>query len=526
MEIAIIPPPIRGLNTSSMSVSLAPEEAIVFENWFAERNYVRLRKGIVVYTGEVIGTGDIKTVTSFCNEGGATKKLLALANAGVYDISTSTPASVALPEGYATVTTDYWDSSNFVDSGGNSFLVLCNGAQTPLLYNGTTLAVTAWTGITQTKLTNPLSYKGRLYFVEVDSLSIWYGATGVSGSSSAALTEFNISSIVSRSGKIVYHGSWSHNFGNGLNDYYAIVTSEGEFLVYGGAYPGDTEWSLLTRGTIPKPISNRCFARFGNDILFLSQDGEIYSFTSVVMKDWKSISSNISNNILNLYTKTGVSLTKGWSIFVSQGLGIIFIVIPVSAASGNIASTIIYVGNLKTITEGYVPWSLYSGIPIQYIHEYKDKIYASGFDGYIYEIETAFKYDYIYLGANLTKKPITTKLRTAPVKILPDKRAQVLCVRPLFVGNGAVRYSVGVEADCETYGVLSVDAFTASFSENAVWDTSKWDTSKWAQLNLVSKKWRRVYGVGNYINLRMEGQFVDAIVQLGEFSVGYKQGGF
>ncbi len=529
MNIIPLPAPIKGQNTTTVAPKLEPEEAISMVNWFPEPKFVRLRDGVSAFTSTAIGTSkDIPSLFTFVNEGGTSVKLIAGANSSIMNVTTSTPAAITLPGGY-TITNDIWDTASFVDSGGNSYTVMCNGTNTPLMYNGTSLAVSAWTGITQTKLKAPLSYKGRLYFIEKDSLSIWYGGTGVSGTTSSALSELNLGSIFSLSGKIIWHGSWSYDFGNGLNEYYAVVTSEGELLTYRGDYPGDTEWSLLSRGVMARPIGYRSFAKYGNDVLILCEDGEIYVLSSIIQKNWTSIAINIGREIKSLAGNVSDALRERWSLFISQRQNKIYVVCPKNInASSVVTSTKIYVGNLATRTAGYIPWCEYFGTPILSMASMQGDIYFGGVDGYIGTMEKGLRYDYVYVNGTLTKRAIYTKLRTSPQRLNGDTRGNVQCLaaRPLFVGSGAVKYNIGAELDMGVNAVLSVDSETEDSVVGAIWDESVWNTTRWDSVSLVSKKWRRIYGCGAFVNLRIEGSFMDAVVQLAEISLSVKNGGF
>jgi len=529
MNIIPLPAPIHGLNITAIAPTLPPEEAISLVNWFPERNYLRVRDGISVYTNLKIGVNkDISSLFLFTNEGGSTVKLIVGSNSQIVDVSSSTPATIALPGGYS-ITNDSWETTGFVDSGGTSYSVLCNGTNTPLMFNGTTLATSAWTGVTQTLLTKPLSYKGRLYFIEKDSLSIWYGSTGVSGASSSALTKLNLASIFSLSGKIIYHGSWSFDFGNGLHDYYAVVTSEGEFLVYSGIYPGDVDgWGLLSRGLIAKPVGSRCFAKYGNDILVLCQDGEIYSFSSFIQKNWQSVSIKIAKGLKDLLSATFTTCGEKWSVFISQKHGKIYVVCPTILTAGVISATKLYVGNLNTRDLGYIPWCEYSGVIATCMCVYGPSIYYGSIDGYIYKAETSLRYDYKYVSGTLTIQPIYTRLCTAPRRhnTTMNGRTQFLMVKPLFVGSGDIKYDIGIEINMESRGVLSVDGGTATSADSGTWNVDHWNVAQWGQLALASSKWRRVTGLGTYGNVRMEALFANSLVQLAEIAIGVKDGGF
>lgn len=121
--------PVGGWNARDPIAEMKSTDAVILENFFCTPYDVMLRSG---YSNFVTGiTGTVNSLCSYSPPSGAIK-LFAAAAANVYD------ASAAGAVGAAVVTTnlsDKWQHANFGTSGGN-FLIMTNGADLPLVYNG------------------------------------------------------------------------------------------------------------------------------------------------------------------------------------------------------------------------------------------------------------------------------------------------------------------------------------------------------------------------------------------------------
>lgn len=121
--------PVGGWNARDPIAEMGSTDAVILENFFCTPYDVMIRGG---YSNFVTGiTGTVNTLCSYSPPSGAIK-LFAAAGANIYD------ASAAGAVGAAVVTTnlsDKWQHANFGTAGGN-FLIMANGADLPLVYNG------------------------------------------------------------------------------------------------------------------------------------------------------------------------------------------------------------------------------------------------------------------------------------------------------------------------------------------------------------------------------------------------------
>lgn len=186
----------------------------------------------------------------------------------------------------------YW--TNFGD-GTTNWLIICNRPDKPIYYDGTSfLAISATTspaltGVTTTKLIQPNVFKGRLFFVEKDSLSVWYLAAGAAG---GALTEFDFSSIMSKGGYIMFMATWTRDGGSGPDDYAVFMSSEGEIAVYSGTNPSSAStWAKVGTYYTGVPLGRRAFVQIDNDLVLITQNG---AFTISSITQGKGLENNVA----------------------------------------------------------------------------------------------------------------------------------------------------------------------------------------------------------------------------------------
>jgi hypothetical protein len=122
--------PVGGWNARDPIAEMKPKDAITLENFFCTPYDVMLRYG---YSNFVTGiTGTVNTLCSYSPPAGAIK-LFAAAGANIYDASAAGAVGAAVVTSNAS---DKWQHVNFGTAGG-TFLVMANGADQPLVYNGT-----------------------------------------------------------------------------------------------------------------------------------------------------------------------------------------------------------------------------------------------------------------------------------------------------------------------------------------------------------------------------------------------------
>ena len=211
--------PIGGWNAQDALAMMPPQDAVALDNWFPRTSYVEMRGGWAAHaTGT---TQNVKTVAVH-NTMSGTSKMFAYTAAGIYDVSSAGAVGASV-----LARTNGKHQWTMFGDGTNNWLIACNGVDEPAYYDGTTwTAVTAatspaLTGVTTTELIQPLMFKGRLMFVQINTLSIWYLAAGAAG---GALTEFDFAAEFPRGGYLMAIGTWTRDAGDGADGVFFAVS--------------------------------------------------------------------------------------------------------------------------------------------------------------------------------------------------------------------------------------------------------------------------------------------------------------
>lgn len=121
--------PVGGWNARDPLAEMKPADAVMLENFFCTPYDVMLRYG---YTNYMTGvSGNINSLCSYAPPSGPIK-LFSAAGANVYDSSFAGAVGAPIVTGNLS---DQWQHANFGTAGGN-FLIMANGADLPLVYNG------------------------------------------------------------------------------------------------------------------------------------------------------------------------------------------------------------------------------------------------------------------------------------------------------------------------------------------------------------------------------------------------------
>jgi hypothetical protein len=263
------PAPVGGWNARDSLAAMKPIDAIVLDNWFPSTSYVEIKGGYAEHATGMTGNGKTLAVYNAMN---GTNTMWATTASGTYNVTSAGAVGASV----AARTNGKHQWTMFGD-GTNNWLIMCNGADKPLYYDGTSWVAVdgasspALTGVTTTNLIQPFVSKGRLYFIENNSLSFWYLAAGAAG---GALTEFDLSGVAKKGGYLMAGATWTVDAGDGPDDRVVFITSEGEIIVYAGTNPSSaTSWALVGVYDLGNPLGRRCLTKYGGDLVVLTQNG-------------------------------------------------------------------------------------------------------------------------------------------------------------------------------------------------------------------------------------------------------------
>jgi hypothetical protein len=468
-----LPAPVGGWNARDSLGDMPATDAVYLTNWFPATTELVLRSG---HTQWVTGiTGQVDTLMDY--ESGSASKLFAIAGGSVYNVTNPGTVGSAVLTG---LSNSRWQYCNITTSGG-SFLYMANGTNTPYLYNGTTWtsitssSTPAITGVTTTLLNNPIVFKSRVFFTEVQSLRAWFLPTLAVG---GAAQSIDISAFAYKGGYIVQHATWTIDAGYGVNDYYVLYTSKGQVVVYAGTDPtSSTSWSMVGVWDLGTPVGTRCMYKYGGDLLLLGKDGLTplaAELQSSRLDPRVAITDKIQWAVSEAITNYGSQF--GWQIMFYPEENQLWLNVPNTVQITQYA--------MNTVTKN---WCNYTGWNATCWELFNDQPYFGG-NGFVGRAW----YTNSDNGSNIT----ATALQAFSAFESPGQLKRFTMSKPIFRASGSPAIYANVNIDFN----LDVPNTTLNFTPttSGTWDNAKWDIGVWGGGLNVLQQWQGLNGVGYY----------------------------
>lgn len=266
------------------NVELATNDKLscaVLDNFFPEQDGIRPRGGAERYA-TLHASAAVESLFSY--EVGTVKKFFGATETDIFEITSPADADTIPTADVTSLTGGTWVTALIANAGG-TWLRAVNGMDTPLTYDGSAWSTSpAITGVTAANLSYVHLFKHRPYFIEKDTLSIWYLGTDAIG---GAATEFPLVGVVKKGGALVFLASWAQDSGSGRGELFIAVTDQGEAVVYDGADP--SSWTLVNIYDIGLPLGAQAHIKAGGDLVVATEDGMI-PFTAATRKDVAALS--------------------------------------------------------------------------------------------------------------------------------------------------------------------------------------------------------------------------------------------
>jgi len=500
-NVASLPAPVGGWNARDSLANMAPTDAVTLDNLFPGVSSVGLRGG---YQNHVTGiTGQVETLMTY--NGGSTDKMFGIAGGNIYDVTTAGVVGAAVVSG---LTNSRWEYVNITTSGG-SYLYAANGVDAPRLYDGsswtaiTGVSTPAITGVTTTSLVVPTLFKNRLWFIQKDTLKAWYLPTASVGGAANVL---DLSSVARNGGTLIAMATWTIDAGYGVDDNLVFVTDQGEIIVYRGTDPSSAStWALIGVWQVGAPISRRCVAKYGGDLLVITLDGLI-PLASALQSSRLDPQVALSDKIQGAFAAATRQYKGnfGWGLLYNPLNNALIVNIPVSTGAQQQFV-------MNNITKA---WSRFTGW------------YANCW---------ALLDDTPYFGTNgVVAKAWTTDYADNDTAI-PTRALQAFNYfetrgvikyftrgRPTIYSNGVPTISIGVNVDFQTADI--VGALSFSPTAYGLWDTGLWSQALWGSDTVVTNNFVGLQGIGycaavnfnsSSKNLTLEWASTDIVYQLG-----------
>lgn len=490
-----LPAPTGGLNARDAYTDMKPDDAVGLVNVFPEANYVAVRKGYAEWATDM--TDPIQTLMVWNGLTGS-DKLFAVAGTSIWDAT----ASGAATEEVMSLTNAKFQWTTMQNSGG-LWLVAVNGADDVQLYDGLAWTTAVITGVSADTFINLCSFKRRLWFVQEDSLDLYYLATeAIQG----AATAFPLGSVFRRGGYIMAIGSFSRDAGEGPDDFLTIVTNNGEVAVYQGTDPDSAEtWSLVGMFDIGKPIGRRCMTRLNGDLTIITQDGVISMQATLQFDRSAGQKAAITAKIQTLFSLYAqrYRLNFGWQPCVYPKARYLIVNVPASADLSQ--SQLV----MNTVTGS---WTQFTGMNAGCWAVANDLLYFGGNAGIVYQADSG----YLDNGS-----AIPFSCRTSWQMHNGATNKQFTAVQPVMLTGGSAAFAIQVDVDFQT---TTPTGYSTSPSVSGMTWPFTWPGT-WSGVDILDASWQSVGSIGTWSSINIAGSVNGAALQINSFNLVSVKGG-
>lgn len=463
----VYPAPVLGWVSAQNQSAARPGTALVLENFFPTATGIEVMGGSQTHA-TVSLTDPCESLMSYV---GATRKLFAGCDGSIFNVTTVADPDVPPAADVTGQTSNYYSHINFATVAG-TFMYACNDDDEPQLYDGSAwaqitaasvpIAITGVTGGTA-GLSQVSAYRNRLFFVQHGTMNVWALPVGQLG---GAAIQISLAGVFKKGGSVLYCATWSLDSGDGLDDKFVIVSSEGEVAVYQGSDPSDpNDWSIVGVYDCPPPMGKNGFMRAGGDLILLTEQGAI-PVSQAVTKDRGALAlSAVSRNIEpDWVSDARTRKSMPWEVVKWPAKGRAIFSVPVTG-DDTTTPPWCFVVNLQTGA-----WCKRTGWNTRCLALHGDFAYfgtndgrivqmeiTGADDGEIYYAKSAFAWD--HMGA-------------------PGYEKTVASARAQFRLSTTITPQISVSKD---YGVEfpTPPNVSSPGSSPGVWDVGLWDVAQW-----------------------------------------------
>jgi hypothetical protein len=334
----------------------------------------------------------------------------------------------------------------------------------------------AITGIATTKLSHVWSYASRLFFIEKGTLNAWY--LPVDSLGGAALS-FSLAGVFKLGGSLLFGGTWSLDAGDGLDDKWFVVSTEGEVAVYTGVNPSSAaDWTKQGVYQITKPMGFKGVMQAGGDLLIATESG-LLPLSEAVQKDVAALSMSALSAVIKPRWDALVAERRGtpWEILKWASNSMLIVSLP--RTSGQ--KTLCFAANLET-----GKWAEFTGWDTRCMAFFGGRGFFGTTTGEINEMDTSgsdngVPYTCTYVGQ------FEYIAGGAMVKTMHQAKAT-------FIAGGPFLPKISASADYNI--LLPTPPNSGQNYISSEWGTAIWGTSKWGGNTLTYNTTTRWVSIG------------------------------
>ena len=344
------------------------------------------------------------------------------------------------------------------------------------------------------------AYKARLWFLENNTMNVWFTATNAY---QGPLTQLPLGQIFRLGGTLQAMAAWSVDNVAGMDDYAAFITTEGEVAIYQGYDPNQlSTWSLVGVFRIGRPIGRRCWVKIGSDVAVITADG-LTPLSKAMLTDRSQPDAELTYKIVNAINQDvqNYSGNFGWQVMLHPLGNKLIVNVP------EVTNSTMHQWVMNTITRA---WCRFKNWNANCWEVQQDSLYYGGNQA-VYLADSNTGTD---AGGAITCdcKPAFSYFE------MQGKVKQFLMARPIFQSSNAIQPTIVMNIDFNDVPATPV-TFTSGGS--SPWDTSPWDVTPWGGLSpsITVKNWIGVTGLGYVASGRISLQLSGIALQW--FSTDY-----
>lgn len=482
------PAPFRGWNARESLALMDPGDAVELKNWFPEGEKVRIRKGSASHATGMGSTGSIETLMPFSAAG--TDTLFAAVGSEIYDVTAAGAVGTAAVTGASNARFQWTNHGNAASNN----LVLVNGEDAMLVYNGSAWSAPTVTGATSSTFAHITSYQRRLFAVQKDTLTCWYfNLQAIAG----PVNPLRFDPYCKLGGTLMAVGNWTRDGGDGgFDDILIALTSNGELLAFKGTDPANPS-TFVHLGTfnMAPPTGRDCMLNIGGELVILTTEGTIA--VSSVLPNEGIVTETISDRIVNAWDSAWdvFGANWGWKLTYFPTGKMMLANIP--RTTNKLADQ--YVMNTRTKA-----WCRFTGWNVNTIAIHNKKMYGGTNVGTVIELWT---------GTDDSGSNIQNEARSA-FWYTDESRGRLkkfTMVRPNFLSDGAIPFSVALDVNFENNIPQNVPTPTSQLFADWTGNCA-WDECFWAETTQFVSQWLTVSGVGQSGSIHIKGATNDETI--------------
>jgi len=377
------------------------------------------------------------------------------------------------------ITGTFVDNEAITDAAGGA--ALANGVTA--IVPGTNVTFAGTPGLTTADLSYVWVYKNRIWFVQKDSLDVWYLPVD---SIAGELTLLPLGGVFGKGGHLIFGATWSQDVGDGLNALNAFITSEGEAAVYQGANPADAnDWGIVGVYQTGKPMGAKAHVKVGGDIA-LASDIAFVPLSEALRTEYSELGSNSLSAPIEALWPEQVLARAGtpWHCALWTAKQMVVVGLPTVDSQ----PPAMLVMNSRTRK-----WAWFTNWGSTCLHVFNDRLFIGDTLGRVYEANVT--------GLDDGEPYTATYLPSFDQLDIPGHKT-VSMVRAVLRGPYVVREQMTTHTDY-TVRLPAAPAAT-TVSAPGVWGDpgSVWGQFNWGSTSAkdVQQNWRNQFGTGEVVS--------------------------